>query len=178
MYFDTLTISVIVVVLLLVSVVVVTLRSDSKETAQEIQRLTAQVEDLHARQMLGVPNSASRELCCALRHHYPAAVHGIDYRLADDGDGPYIETWMLEEEPLPDDDTVARMIDAYRDTLGSNHFHEKRRQAYPSISDQLDALYKARHGDDGHLRRIDEQIGKVKARHPKPDTCPSECDIT
>mgnify|MGYP006921296315 CR=1 FL=1 len=42
---------------------------------------------------------------------------------------------------------------------------------YPSIGDQLDALYKARHGDPGPLEEVDAKIAEVKARYPKPGEC-------
>jgi hypothetical protein len=45
---------------------------------------------------------------------------------------------------------------------------EKRRLEYPSIGDQLDALYKARHGDPSELQAIDAKIAGVKTKHPKP----------
>lgn len=42
---------------------------------------------------------------------------------------------------------------------------------YPSIGEQLDALYKARHGDPSDLIEIDAKIAEVKMRYPKPGEC-------
>lgn len=39
---------------------------------------------------------------------------------------------------------------------------------YPSVGEQLDALYKARHGDPTALEEIDARIADVKSRYPKP----------
>lgn len=44
-----------------------------------------------------------------------------------------------------------------------------RRAAYPSLGDQLDALFKARRGDGSELAAIDGAIQAVKAAHPKPE---------
>lgn len=46
--------------------------------------------------------------------------------------------------------------------------HALRHANYPSIGDQLDALFKARQGDTAALERIDARIADVKARYPKP----------
>ena len=43
-----------------------------------------------------------------------------------------------------------------------------RRAAYPALGDQLDALFKARAGDETELAAIDAAIQAVKAAHPKP----------
>jgi len=45
-----------------------------------------------------------------------------------------------------------------------------RAQSYPSLGDQLDALYWARNGDTSHLDAIDEKINEVKASYPKDMT--------
>lgn len=45
-----------------------------------------------------------------------------------------------------------------------------RAQSYPSLGDQLDALYWARNGDTSHLDAIDAKINEVKASYPKDMT--------
>jgi hypothetical protein len=47
----------------------------------------------------------------------------------------------------------------------------ERLKEYPSIGDQLDAAYKARHGDDSDQIRLDEQISMIKQKYPKSDEC-------
>jgi hypothetical protein len=45
----------------------------------------------------------------------------------------------------------------------------KNRQAeYPSVTDQLDALFHARQGDMSALEALDAQKAAVKAKYPKP----------
>jgi len=43
-----------------------------------------------------------------------------------------------------------------------------RKEAYPSIGDQLDAAFKARMGDTTDQDAIDAAIRAVKARYPRP----------
>jgi hypothetical protein len=50
-------------------------------------------------------------------------------------------------------------------------YREARLAEYPSLGDQLDALYKARQGDPSELAELDARIREVKARHPKPGQC-------
>lgn len=50
-----------------------------------------------------------------------------------------------------------------------NPYWARRREEYPDIGDQLDALFKARQGDTIQLDAIDGQIAAVKAKHPKPE---------
>jgi len=44
-----------------------------------------------------------------------------------------------------------------------------RKSEYPTIEDQLDALYKARKGDDSELKKLDRKITRVKKKYPKPE---------
>jgi hypothetical protein len=44
-----------------------------------------------------------------------------------------------------------------------------RKSEYPSIGEQLDALYKARNGDTSELETIDELITEIKEKYPKPE---------
>lgn len=45
-----------------------------------------------------------------------------------------------------------------------------RARMYPSLGDQMDAMYKARQGDSTQLDAIDAQITQVKADYPKDMT--------
>lgn len=55
-------------------------------------------------------------------------------------------------------------------------FREQRVASYPSIADQMDALYKARHGDPSDLQAIDARIKEIKCTYPKPGDCERDCD--
>lgn len=44
-----------------------------------------------------------------------------------------------------------------------------RSNEYPSIGEQLGALYESRQGNDKPIKDIDDRIKAVKAKYPKPD---------
>ena len=46
-------------------------------------------------------------------------------------------------------------------------YKQARKDSYPQIGDQLDALYWAREGDDSKLTAVDNQIKAIKARYAK-----------
>ena len=52
---------------------------------------------------------------------------------------------------------------------GSEGYTLLRKSEYPSLSDQLEALYKARNGDTSELEAIDELITEIKEKYPKPE---------
>lgn len=172
MIIDTFAISAILIGILVIVAIVLTIRSSGRDTAAEVQRLRDQVEKMERETLL--PSHASREMCCAIRSIYPHALHGIDYQLGDDGNGPYIKEWLLEH-PIPEPHHIEAAIGQYRQMVQESNYREMRRSTYPSMGDQLDALYKARLGNEAALRMIDEQIERVKERYPKPEACRQEC---
>ena len=126
------------------------------------------MNDLHAEP--SVHSRAAREMCAAIHHLYPEAVAGEHFSLADDGEGPYIKVWMMEQ-PEPSSSELLQIVERHSDEWTSSSYREVRVAEYPSVGDQLDALYKARHGDDSELQAIDEKIKIVKAQHPNIDAC-------
>ena len=168
MYIDAFSIAAILISMLVIFAIVLTVRSGQQKTVDEVQRLRDQINLME--QHVALPSHASREMCCAIRRIYPQALHGVDFQLADDGDGPYIKEWLLEH-PLPEPDHLEQAIGEYRQMIEDSNYRELRRTTYPSIGDQLDAMFKARHGNDAALKVIDEQINRVKERYPKPEHC-------
>lgn len=148
-----------------------------REYRQKIAELARRMDELHQTQSShGLHTREFRELCCAIRELHPQALHGVDYHIGDDGDGPYIREWYFEA-PKPDEDTLREAIERHRAQMNSNNYREYRRAAYPPIEEQLDAMHKARTGDDSHLEIIEEQIRKVKEKYPKGKKCdPSGCE--
>ena len=61
---------------------------------------------------------------------------------------------------------VTDIDEAYEQEL--KNFHKNRREAYPTIGEQLDAMYQARNGDDSEIKKIDAIITSVKNKYPKP----------
>ena len=173
MAIDSLTIAAVVGALLAGGFVLFLQGSRHRRTQAQVHHLQQQLQRLHERPDL--PTRASRELCCAIRRIYPQALPGVDYRLGDEGDGPYIKAWLMPDAPCPQDQDLAQALDKHRVDADKNAYREKRRAAYPGVTDQLDALYKARQGETRELEALDEAIARIKARYPKPEDCESRC---
>jgi len=174
MHVDSLTIAAIVVGFLALFVLIIAHTNGRREYRQKIAELARRMDALHETQAAhGLHPHEFRELCCAIHELYPQALHGVDYHIGDDGDGPYIREWYFEM-PQPDDVTLKTTIEKHREEMHSNNYREYRRAAYPSIEDQLDAIHKARLGDDSHLQIIEAQIRKVKDKFPKGKKCNPE----
>ena len=165
---DTFTISALAVVWFVIVVLVWAGLRARKTDRATIDQLRNQLDDVSSGSV--VPSAAARELCRAIRCLYPAAQAGVDFSVADGGDGPYIREWSLLV-PQPDDAKLQQAITDCKASSESSRYREERAFAYPSVGDQLDALYKARNGDSTDLDAIDGQIAEVKQRFPRTDPC-------
>jgi hypothetical protein len=177
MHVDSLTISAIVIGFLALFAMMVAHANGRKEYRRKIAELARRMDTLHETQAAtSLHPHEFRELCCAIHDIYPQVIHGVDYQIGDDGDGPYIREWLYEG-PQPDTETLKEVIQQHREEMNSNNYREYRRAAYPSIEDQLDAIHKARLGDESHLQIIEEQIRRVKEKYPKGKKCkPEGCE--
>lgn len=116
------------------------------------------------------PSDAARELCIALRCLYPAMQAGVDFSVSDSGDGATIREWP-DALPKPSDAELAKALAECDRSKQVSRYREQRAFAYPSIGDQLDALYKARMGDTSDLQAIDQRIAAIKEQYPRSDVC-------
>ena len=91
----------------------------------------------------------------ALMKKYPSA------KIAIRGDA--IVSWE-DSLPQPDEVEVEELYFAEVKAMAAVAYKEKRLKEYPSIGDQLDAIWKG--GQDMEAMR--QQILAVKAKHPKP----------
>jgi hypothetical protein len=170
MSLDAFTLSAIsVVVLLAVLLGVVTLMA-SRTQQSRIEALE-QAGRTGERAARPVPETrAHREFCGAIHRLYPNARVGLDFQVKKDGGALAIAEWLLPT-PAPTAEELASAMAEYRAEQQNQAYREAREAEYPSLGDQLDALYKARHGDTGELAAIDARIAEVKGRHPKPGQC-------
>lgn len=113
---------------------------------------------------------AHREFCGAIHRLYPNARVGLDFLVKKEGKGFAIAEWLLPTA-VPTAEELDRAMAEYRQEQRTEAYREAREAEYPSIGDQLDALYKERQGDPSELAAIDARIAEVKARHPKPGQC-------
>jgi hypothetical protein len=72
--------------------------------------------------------------------------------------------WFDSETTAPTETEVAAQRDQLQAAWDSTHYQRHRAMAYPSIGDQLDALYRA----GAFPPDMADQIAAVKARYPKP----------
>ena len=168
MSLDAFTVNAIIVVLVLAVLLMGVIWRSGRDAADRLAALERQVVAPPP------PNPAkrkiNREFCGAIHRIYPHAQVGVDFDVQDDGRGPVITEWLLPN-PQPTADEIKAARSAYVMEQLSQGYREARLPEYPSIGDQLDALYKARQGDPSELADIDARIREVKARHPKPGTC-------
>ena len=109
-------------------------------------------------------------------HRLSQAVHllrpsvrlGFDYIIKqDDGKLPYISEWDTGGS-MP---TQAELDDALKKVaaIDCTGYAAMRRSQYPSIEEQLDAAFKARHGDTAEQEALDNRIQQTKEKYPKSD---------
>lgn len=61
-------------------------------------------------------------------------------------------------------------MDAVNEVLAAEAYKAKRASEYPSVPDQLDALWKILNGSaDGQAESVKGKIQAVKAKYPKPE---------
>ena len=112
-----------------------------------------------------------RQLCRAVHHLHPTLHAGIDYIVHSGGPdkAPYIAKWMHSsiQEPTPEE--IERSMREISGVDPVKDHASQRISEYPSIGDQLDAAYKARHGDDSDQVRLDALIRSIKDKYPKSD---------
>lgn len=88
------------------------------------------------------------------------SVDDIPFNVGDSGTAKSFVQKELERKQIEEqqnEESKNRLL-TYRDLRSLN---------YPSLGDQLDALYWARQGDNTVLQQIDEDIENVKAQYPK-----------
>ena len=164
MSFDSSTFNFLLITLLIVGVWGIILWSNGRTMRQQIHRVAQQQSYIRH-------DDAVRQLCRAVHHLHPTVHAGIDYIVTKDGPDhkPQIAQWFETSIPQPGPEELEQ---ALREISGvdpvKDHAAQRIRE-YPSIGDQLDAAYKARHGDDSDLARLDAQIKSIKEKFPKSD---------
>jgi len=84
-------------------------------------------------------------------------------------------SWIAEQtktQPVLKDEDLPVTIGEWQDT--DTHitidYKTARRETYPTLAEQLDALYWARQGDDTKQKAVDDAIKVIKDRYPKDMT--------
>jgi len=131
---------------------------DARRHTQKIfqqQRLVREVPDAH-------------RLSQAVHLLRPSVRLGFDYFIETEGGKlPHISEWNTAGT-MP---TQAEFDEALRrvGSIDSRGYAAMRRQEYPSIEEQLDAAFKARHGDTSEQEELDSRIEQIKSKYPRSD---------
>ncbi len=130
----------------------------ARTTRQQIHRIAEQHTIIST-------DEHARALCLAVHQLYPLVHAGVDFMIKRDGpDKPaYLADWYASvPKPSPE------QLEAALSRIANKDLAALRRAEYPSVGDQLDAAYKARHGDTSAQEQIDAKIREVKEKYQKP----------
>jgi hypothetical protein len=111
-------------------------------------------------------------LCRAIHILNPNVTAGVDYVIRHETPEkePYIAEWTADISQPTGEEINAALLEI-SDIHHEDKFSAMRRAEYPSVEEQLDAAYQARHGDNAKQLEVDEKIRSVKERYPKRDEC-------
>lgn len=164
MSFDSSTFNVFIVILLFVGIWVFILWSNARTMHKQILQVAQQQSVIRH-------DDAVRLLCRAIHSLQPTVHAGIDYIVSEGGpdQNPYIAEWRHSSIPQPKPDELEQALKMISGIDPAKDHAAQRLGEYPSVGDQLDAAYKARHGDDADQSRLDGQISMIKKKYPKSD---------
>jgi len=164
MSFDSSTLNFLLITLIVVGIWGFILWSNTRSMHKQILRVAHQQSAIRQ-------DDTVRQLCRAIHHMYPTVHAGVDYVVSPGGPGQhaYIAQWNHSNIPQPGPEELEDALKAVSGVDPVKDHAAQRAREYPSIGDQLDAAYKARHGDDSDQARLDEMIRKIKEKYPKSD---------
>jgi len=164
MEFDSSTLNFLLITLVVVGIWGIILWSNTRAAHKQIIRVAQQQTAIRQ-------DDNVRQLCRAIHHLYPTVHAGIDYIVSSGGPDQtaYIAQWSHSNIPQPGPEELAEAMQAISGVDPVKDHAVQRLREYPSVGDQLDALYKARLGDDSELSRLDGMIRRVKEKYPKSD---------
>jgi hypothetical protein len=164
--FDSTTLNVFLIILLIVGVWVFILWSNTRTMHKHIHQVAQQQSVIRH-------DDAARSLCRAIHTLQPTVHAGIDYIISEGGPNQkaHIAKWLSTSIPQPKPEQLEQALQLIAGTDPVRDHAAQRLAEYPSVEDQLDAAYKARHGDPADQIRLDEQIAKIKQKYPKSDEC-------
>jgi hypothetical protein len=133
------------------------------QNARNMRRQLRQIAEQHT---LIHADKQARKLCRAIHQLHPMMHAGVDFTIRADATNhtAYIAEWY-GIEPKPSQD----QLDEALSRVAGKSYVDLRKAEYPSVGDQLDAAYKARHGDITDQQRQDALIGDIKMKYPRAD---------
>lgn len=134
---------------------------NTRNTRRQVRQIAEQHTLVHA-------DERARELCIAVHQLHPMMHAGVDFMIKRGGsdNAPYIDEWY-GATPKPSKEQLQTALSK----IAGKHYSQLRKSEYPSVGDQLDATYKARHGENAEQIRLDTRIAEIKLKYPKSDAC-------
>ena len=129
-----------------------------RTTRKQVHRIAEQHTLIRA-------DERARELCLAVHQLHPLVHAGIDFTISRDSpdQAPYLAEWNSSApKPTPQE------LETALEKIKNKDLAAMRAAEYPSIGDQLDAAYKARHGDNAEQLLLDDKIKMIKEKYQKP----------
>ena len=132
------------------------------------QRSERQIRDVVSQQTLIGTDISARSLCHAVHYLYPSMHAGVDFVIKHDNPDkpPYIAEWHSTQD-MPTDEQLKMALTKISEHGLLQNYAVRRQAEYPSIGDQLDAAFKARHGDKTEQMELDKKIQEIKDKYPK-----------
>lgn len=157
--------SIFIVVLIAISFWMFILWKNSRKLDRDI-RLIAQQHNIIRN------NDRARALCRAIHLINPHVTAGVDYIISQEPEGvePSLVEWK-NAAPQPTTEQIKSALQELSNTYHEEEFASMRRAEYPSVGEQLEAMYEARQGNNDRLLKVDEKIRLVKEKYPKQDEC-------
>ena len=164
MMFDSSTMNAFLIILLIVGVWVFILWSNARTMRTQILRVAQQQSVIRH-------DDEVRLLCRAIHSLQPTVHAGIDYIVSEGGadQGPHIAEWLHSSIPQPQPEELEQALKLISGIDPAKDHAAQRFREYPSVGDQLDAAFKARHGEDDDQMKLDGQISMIKKKFPKSD---------
>lgn len=117
-------------------------------------------------------NDKAHVLCRAIHLINPHVTAGVDYIIRQESTNgePQIGEWK-SDAPQPSTEQIRSALEELSDSYHEEEYAAMRRAEYPSVGEQLEALYEARQGNNARLLEVDERIRHVKEKYPKAEEC-------
>jgi hypothetical protein len=157
--------SIFIVVLIAISFWMFILWKNSRKLDDDIRRVAQQHNLIRH-------DDRVRALCRAIHLVNPHVNAGVDYIIQHDNpaEEPTISEWRADVS-RPSAEQINSALQELDNSYHEEEYAAMRRAEYPSVGEQLDAMYEARQGNNAKQLEVDEKIRRVKEKYPKAEEC-------
>ena len=138
---------------------------------QNTRKMHSQIKQVAHQQSVIRNDDQARALCRAIHLLQPGVHAGVDFIIEEGPDNqPYLAEWHAAQ-PRPTPEQIEAALRKVSGAAAAGGYSALRKAEYPSVEDQLEAAYKARHGDESMQAELDARITEVRQKYPKTDEC-------